>query len=306
MALRSVTQLIADASRPLGQRSELEVAGGVIEKAINSALFRIVEEYRILAYEEHPPFNFSTSASAGTATATAGNNVVTINSGGLASAIFIGQFLKFSGESQLYHITELSAVGQLRVAPAPATAKTAADCVVIKRFYKLPDGSDGSAFGMDFIRQTGANWNPLFFIISVMDLTNQTLLEAVDIRAIDEQVPSAGAGPLRYARVNDYLYIDPTPDVSTVRLQVRYGRAPAYVSGATTLTPLPEEWEDVVLQSAIGKVLMDENQIARADAHFAFAQTSADRIMKPRDEEMEDHQVVLRPLMARSRRRVRH
>ena len=38
-------------------------------------------------------------------------------------------------------------------------------------------------------------------------------------------------------------------------------------SGGTTLTPLPEEWEDAVLQSAIGKVLMDENQIARADAH---------------------------------------
>lgn len=307
MALSSVDWMIEEVNARIGTRSELigaaagstyPAAGtaapqGRIEKAINDAFQEVVLTYQLPQFEADPPWYFTSLLYAtGTASASADEVTVTgsLTTWNTANGIEVGGLFKFDDEDTYHEIVAVGSTTSLTVSPRFAAAHAAGSTyTTIRNYFAAPTSSGG---------QTAASPNDVYYIIDVRDLEQNRRIEPADIR-LPDQVWLATGAPTNYMRWKNGIYLWPAPDVANVYFRVRYIQRPEYRSTgqtpAKTLSPLPEEWQEIVLLLACAKVLSAQMEIERAQALKELAQAQAERLMNVYSQEAGDYRVQLRP-----------
>lgn len=269
----------------------------VIERAINDSYLQTVLRFRHTEFESDEPYYFNSEVVDGSdGTNAADSSTLTTNAAGIGTigSRLVDGVLCFDGGGVAYTVTGVSGVGPytISVAPTIASAHTNADFIIVPRRYEMPYTLNDSIYtGVDPV---GDGAKRIFFVYNMSDVTNQSPLRQVDVRFADRGVPLIGQ-PRYYDRVDNDFYIHPAPyralsdgSPGVVTIRVRYGKRPEYKSGTDTLDPLPEEWQEVVMQYAFSKILDRENEHDRAMSVKTSAEHLAGQLMIPFFEELDD------------------
>lgn len=304
--LISVADMISEISRQLGEQTDLEIVGGPIERAINDAYNLTVLEYKHAEFESVIPHFFRGEVIFGAdATNTAiGDVTFTTTDTGVPSVAdptgqrwVDGAFKPSSGaEGLCFTITKvevntpIGGTHTITVAPEVGILMTGVAFTLVRRRFPLPVDAAGKT---------------AFFIYDLSDVTNNVPIKYADIRLYDRGVPLIGQ-PIYYFRVKNDIYFYPAPfrlSGFTVQrqpeLRLRYALRPGYKDTTDTLTPLPEEWQQVVMLRAYARMLDLENAHERAAAIKAEANSVAEALLKPWIEEVEDGEPSFRVMKDR-------
>ncbi len=304
MALSSVDWMVSEVSARVGTRTELEGAAagstypaagiappqGRIEKAINDAFQEVVLTYQIPQFEADPPWYFASSLYQ-TGTASASNLGVTVTGVGTSwsTAAAIGRYFKFDTEETWHEIISIASNTSMTVSPRFATDYSGLAYTIVRNHFEAPTSSGG---------QTAASPNDVFYIIDVRDLESQVRIEPGDLRYVDKIYLTTG-NPVHYSRFKNGINLWPAPDLANLYFRVRYIQRPEYRAiGATpakTLSPLPEEWQEIVMSLACAKVLAADSEFERAAWFKENAIAQADRLRGVATEESGDYRVQLTP-----------
>ncbi|HUU84693.1 MAG TPA: hypothetical protein VM243_14430 [Phycisphaerae bacterium] len=331
MALLTIDEMTNELNRRMGVQAELldnQVGSAptgfeydVIERALNDALVQTVLRYRHTEFEADKPHFFDNLAVAATDGVTiADSSLVTSSSAAIGlepdgvttiSTLerWIDGVIQIGGLS--YTVTRVTdsfsnvvspftPPYRITVAPRVGVAQTSASLFMAARRYPLPfsDGDGG------ITNPVGAT-NRIFFIYNLSDITNNSPLYSADVRLNDRSVPQLSQ-PNYYDRLKNDLFIDPAPFSCSasggslaITFKLRYAYRPSYKAGTDTFSPLPEEWQEVVMLEAYGKLLDMENEHDRATSTRAAAAELAAQIMVPFYEEMDDAEPAFIPVMFR-------
>jgi len=307
MALSSVDWLIEEVNARIGTRSELAGAAagstypaagtaapqGRIEKAINDAFQEVVLTYQIPQFEADPPWYFKSMLyQTGTASASLDGVAVTGDSTVWATAAnaTIGWLFKFDDEETWHEIISIGSNTAMVVSPRFDSAHAAGSAyTIVQNHFAMPTAAGG---------QTAASPNDVYFILDVRDLEQNRRIEPADLKLPDAVWLATGA-PTNYARFKNGIILWPAPDEANIYYRVRYIQRPQYrATGATpanTLSPLPEEWQEIVILLSCAKVLSAQMEIERAQALKELAHEQASKLMNVYAMESRDYRVQLRP-----------
>ncbi|HUT61977.1 MAG TPA: hypothetical protein VNA25_29415 [Phycisphaerae bacterium] len=338
MSLLNIDEMTNELNRRMGVQGELLVNQvgsiltgdeyNVIVRALNDAFLQTVLRYRHTEFEADKPYffdNLSTAPVDGVVIADT-NYIISSGAGiGLEpdgvtrlSSLerWVDGVLEVGG--MRYTITDVidnngdrSPVGafvppyKISVAPQFGVALTASTFTMGARRYPLPvvDGN-GTVVGPN-ASPPASEKKLIFFIYNLTDITNNVPLSASDVRLYDRSVPILGQ-PNYYDRLKNDLFIHPAPYICSttggaakVTFRMRYAYRPTEKTGTDTLAPLPEEWQEVVMLEAYGKLLDMENEHERATATRAASAELAAQIMVPFYEEMDDAEPAFKPVLRR-------
>lgn len=305
MALQTIDNLILEIVDRLGGRTELgtgEATGnppaGRVERALNDALLEVALAYKLPQFEADPPWYFSSTLySTGTASCSAlGVSITGVGTvWNNTSNIGMGWLFKFDSDATWSEILSVPTpttgdpLGPITVTPRIQSAKSGETYQIVKNQWQMPTASGG---------QTAASPSDIFAVIDVRDTETQRQIFKADTRMLDKSRLATG-NPQYYTRYKDKLFLWPAPDVANVYYRVRYMQRPDYRLYNQTpkddLSPLPEEWQEIVVLYATAKCLAAQMEFERAEACRALADAKAKTLMSPYAEESEDNNFGLKP-----------
>lgn len=295
MARETLNTMSVKINAMVGNKYATPAAEDDIGDAINQARYNLALRNRDLLYSElevTPPYYFQTVVDSNeTATNTADSAAVTL-SGTDRTVADIGQLFKYSGESLVYRIIDVTGTGAIVVSPNIATAHTAASCAIVTQRYPLPDGLT-QTYG-----PASTAYPKIFHILDVTDTNKRWRLRSADARLFDRTIPRVDTDPVWYYRSGNNLYIHPTPDTAGLYVQVRYiRRVEELTADADVMDPIPEEFDRVILYEAASYILDEQMELERAAALLQKAQRLESVIRSKRAEEMEDYDMQFKPRM---------
>lgn len=339
MALLTMDAMVNELNRRMGIQDELllnQVGSAplgseynVIERALNDAYVQSILRYKHTEFEADKPFVFDNLATtdtdgvnaAGAGLITSSNAAIGLEpdgSGDLSTldrwcdgAFALGGTGNSSGCHTIIKVTDVggnttppyTAPFQIFLAPVIPVASPAggSEFVMAARRYPLPftDG-DGAVS-----TPPNATDKRIFFVYDVTDISNNVPLVHFDVRMSDRSVPVISQ-PNYWDRLKNDLFIHPAPFFTLpegapgpMKLRVRFAYRPGFKTGTDTFSPLPEEWQEVVMLEAYAKLLDEENEHERGQATRASADELAQRILVPFYEEMDDAEPAFIPLKRR-------
>jgi len=139
------------------------------------------------------------------------------------------------------------------------------------------------------------NISNFWFIMSVMDVTNNRRLERSHIKVFDDLIATTGQVQ-RYARFGALIFFDPTPDAD-FSLRVRYRRRASSLVSGTTFDALGDEWEEplIVLSMVKGWEGLDQRDKASEQRQLLEPMLAA-REDVPGLEWVADNEITIEPV----------
>lgn len=307
MALISITAMIAEINRKIGNLTGFSAVGGPIERAINDAYMQTILKYKHAEFEVRPPYYFDsefvvgtdgTNAAYGSTITTSAAAVATFGTRLLSAVFYYDDTSQGTGQT----VTAVNLVGgppyTVTVTPEVQVAHIGQPYKILLNRYPLPLVDDQGILDLT----TGKT---PFFIYDLTDKTNLIPMKQQDVRVFDRSAIVTSISAMYYARVGNEIVIYPVPlrlngtttppTILPNKMQLRYALRPQYKTGNATLAPMPEEWQVIVEMEAYALVLDDQNEHDRANAIRDSATRLATELMKPYIEEVEDQEPSLTP-----------
>lgn len=142
----------------------------------------------------------------------------------------------------------------------------------LRKSFNFPelDASDTSQATTDGTAYVDVPSDALL-IYTVFDETNNTKLKNISKRRYwsydDRDTATAEGEPTEWVRIGDYIYLYPTPD-DEYDLDILYRKRPTLLTG-TGATVLGDEWDEIILQTAVIIAHMKLGEFDKAEAKKA-------------------------------------
>ena len=123
----------------------------------------------------------------------------------------------------------------------------------------------------------------LYAIVGVRNATDEKSLTAMTVREYDQVRGTGTPGePRRYVWWRNELIIHPANDETARTLLMRYLKRLPALSASTSLSALPREWDEVIVQGALFRLLRwlgltEESEVERAE-YIGMVSRRLDRI----------------------------
>jgi hypothetical protein len=148
---------------------------------------------------------------------------------------------------------------------------------------KIPETEESSVLTLSTGTTTYTMPTDILFPVSVRNATDGERLEAMSIRNYDRIRDVATTGkPSHYVWWRNELIIVPPNDTTARTFLMRYRKRLVALSASTTLSALPREWDEVIIQGAYFRALdwlqlKQEGMAAKAE-YMQMLQRRMDRL----------------------------